>query len=114
MVDLAGCASMTFKAADDRRAFQTTDRWRAFWQVPRRYPASEHDNPGRINALGIRCTRNALCVANTPSCEHGGSQIKSWGMRLMRTMQAIGGDNEAPPGYFGRAAVCSCLATELR
>jgi hypothetical protein len=21
----------------------------------------EHDNPGRINALGIRCTRNALC-----------------------------------------------------
>jgi uncharacterized OsmC-like protein len=111
---------MTFKAAvDDPTRFKRSRTIGAhFGLMPRRYQSGEHDNPGRISKAGDRDANATLyAAANAPPMRTmAGSQIKSWGMRLMRTLPvAIGGDNEAPsPGYFGRAKVCSCLAIGIK
>ncbi len=52
-----------------------------------RYQSGEHDNPGRISKAGDRDVRAALYAAANALLMRtmAGSQIKSWGMRLMRT-----------------------------
>ena len=58
-----------------------------FGLTPRRYQSGEHDNPGRISKAGDRDVRAALYAAANALLMRtmAGSQIKSWGMRLMRT-----------------------------
>jgi transposase len=82
-------ASLTFKAAvDDPTRFKRSRTVGAhFGLTPRRYQSGEHDNPGRISKAGDRdvcatlyAAANALLMRTM-----AGSQIKSWGMRLVRT-----------------------------
>ena len=82
-------AALTFKAAvDDPTRFKRSRTVAAhFGLTPRRYQSGEADNPGRISKAGDRDVRatpyaaaNALLMGTM-----AGSQIKSWGMRLMRT-----------------------------
>jgi len=82
-------ALLTFKAAvDDPTRFKRSRTVGThFGLTPRRYQTGEHDNPGRISKAGDRdvratlyATTNALLMRTT-----AGTQIKSWGMRLMRT-----------------------------
>ena len=58
-----------------------------FGLTPRRYQSGEHDNPGRISKAGDRDVRSALYSAANALLMRtvAGSQIKTWGMRLMRT-----------------------------
>jgi transposase len=58
-----------------------------FGLTPRRYQSGEHDNPGRISKAGDRDVRATLYAAANALLMRtmAGSQIKSWGMRLMRT-----------------------------
>tara|TARA_R110002051_G_scaffold129972_2_gene203735 strand:+ start:17633 stop:18517 length:885 start_codon:yes stop_codon:yes gene_type:complete len=81
--------ALTFKAAvDDPSRFKKSRTVAAhFGLTPRRYQSGEHDNPGRISKAGDRDVRatlyaaaNALLMRTMVS-----SQIKSWGMRLIRT-----------------------------
>lgn len=81
--------ALTFKAAvDDPSRFKKSRTVAAhFGLTPRRYQSGEHDNPGRISKAGDRDVRatlyaaaNALLMRTMTS-----SQIKSWGMRLIRT-----------------------------
>ena len=82
-------ASLTFKAAvDDPTRFKRSRTVGAhFGLTPRRYQSGEHDNPGRISKARDRDVRatlyaeaNALLIRTMAS-----SQIKSWGMWLIRT-----------------------------
>jgi transposase len=82
-------ASLTFKAAvDDTTRFKRSRTVGAhFGLKPRRYQSGEHDNPGRISKAGDRDVRATLYAAANALLMRtmAGSQIKSWGMRLMRT-----------------------------
>jgi transposase len=69
-------ASLTFKAAvDDLTRFK------------RSRTVGEHDNPGRISKAGDRDVRATLYAAANALLMRtmAGSQIKTWGMRLLRT-----------------------------
>ena len=82
-------AALTFKAAvDDPARFKRSRTVAAhFGLTPRRYQSGEHDNPGRISKAGDRDVRATLYAAANALLMRtmAGSQIKSWGMRLMRT-----------------------------
>jgi transposase len=82
-------AALTFKAAvDDPARFKRSRTVAAhFGLTPRRYQSGEHDNPGRISKAGDRDVRATLYAAANALLMRTmtGSQIKSWGMRLMRT-----------------------------
>ena len=82
-------ASLTFKAAvDDPTRFKRSRTVGAhFGLTPRRYQSGEHDNPGRISKAGDRDFRATLYAAANALLMRtmAGSQIKSWGMRLIRT-----------------------------
>ena len=82
-------AALTFKAAvDDPARFRRSRTVAAhFGLTPRRYQSGEHDNPGRISKAGDRDVRATLYAAANALLMRtmAGSQIKSWGMRLIRT-----------------------------
>lgn len=82
-------AALTFKAAvDDPKRFKRSRTVAAhFGLTPRRYQSGEHDNPGRISKAGDQNVRATLYAAANALLMRtmAGSQIKSWGMRLMRT-----------------------------
>jgi len=82
-------AALTFKAAvDDPTRFQKSRTVGAhFGLTPRRYQSGEHDNPGRIPKAGDSDVRATLYAAGNALLMRSmaQSQIKSWGMRLMRT-----------------------------
>ena len=82
-------AALTFKSAiDDPTRFKKSRTVAAhFGLTPRRYQSGEHDNPGRISKAGDGNVRAALCASSNAMLVRniGGSQIKSWGLRLMRT-----------------------------
>lgn len=82
-------AALTFKAAvDDPARFKRSRTVAAhFGLTPRRFQSGEHDNPGRISKAGDRDVRATLYAAANALLMRtmAGSQIKSWGMRLMRT-----------------------------
>ena len=81
--------ALTFKAAvDDPSRFKRSRTVGAhFGLTPRRFQSGEHDNPGRISKAGDRDVRATLYAAANALLMRtmAGSQIKSWGMRLMRT-----------------------------
>ena len=81
-------AALTFKAAvDDPAPFKRSRTVAAqFGLTPRRYQSGEHDNPGRISRAGDRDVRATLYAAANALLMRtmAGSQIKSWGMRLVR------------------------------
>lgn len=81
--------ALTFKGAiDDPARFKRSRTVGAhFGLTPRRYQSGEHDNPGRISKAGDRDVRSALYSAANSLLMRtvAGSQIKTWGMRLMRT-----------------------------
>ncbi len=82
-------ASLTFKAAvDDPTRFKRSRIDSVhFGLTPRRYQSGEHDNPGRISKAGDRDVRATLYAAANALLMRtvAGSQIKSCGMRLIRT-----------------------------
>ncbi|QFT83140.1 Transposase IS116/IS110/IS902 family protein (plasmid) [Roseovarius sp. THAF27] len=82
-------AALTFKAAvDDPNRFKRSCTVAAhFGLAPRRYQSGEHDNPGRISKAGDQDVRATLYAAANALLMRtmAKSQIKSWGMRLMRT-----------------------------
>ena len=82
-------AALTFKAAvDDPTRFKKSRTVAAhFGLTPRRFQSGEHDNPGRISKAGDRDVRATLYAAANALLMRtmAGSQIKTWGMRLMRT-----------------------------
>lgn len=82
-------AALTFKAAvDDPARFKSSRTVAAhFGLTPRRYQSGEVDNPGRISRAGDRDVRATLYSAANAMLMRtmAGSQLKSWGMRLMRT-----------------------------
>lgn len=82
-------AALTFKAAvDDPTRFKRSRTVGAhFGLTPRRYQSGEHDNPGRISKAGDSDVRAALNAAGNALLMRSmaQSQIKSWGMRLVRT-----------------------------
>lgn len=82
-------AALTFKSAVDDPARFTKSRTVAahFGLTPRRYQSGEHDNPGRISKAGDRDVRATLYAAANALLMRtmAGSQIKTWGMRLIRT-----------------------------
>ncbi|MFT6659161.1 IS110 family transposase [Maritalea sp.] len=82
-------AALAFKAAvDDPTRFRRSRTVAAhFGLTPRRYQSGEHDNPGRISKAGDRDVRAVLYAAANALLMRtmAGSQLKSWGMRLMRT-----------------------------
>jgi transposase len=82
-------AALTFKAAiDDPSRFKSSRTVAAhFGLTPRRYQSGEVDNPGRISRAGDRNVRSTLYSAANAMLMRtmAGSQLKSWGMRLMRT-----------------------------
>tara|TARA_R100001369_G_scaffold30225_2_gene53841 strand:- start:781 stop:1215 length:435 start_codon:yes stop_codon:yes gene_type:complete len=82
-------ATLTFKAAvDDPSRFKRSRTVGAhFGLTPRRFQSGEHDNPGKISKAGDRDVSATLYAAANALLMRSmaGSQIKSWGMRLMRT-----------------------------
>ena len=82
-------AALTFKAAvDDPSRFRRSRTVAAYFGLtPRRFQSGEHDNPGRIPKAGDRDVRATLYAAANVLLMRtmAGSQIKSWGMRLMLT-----------------------------
>ncbi|WP_324751444.1 transposase [Roseovarius sp. Pro17] len=82
-------ASLTFKSTvDDPSRFRRSRTVVAhFGLTLRRYQSGEHDNPGRISKTGDRDVRATLYAAANALLMRtmAGSQIKSGGMRLMRT-----------------------------
>lgn len=82
-------AALTFKAAvDDPSRFESSRTVAAhFGLTPRRYQSGEHDNPGRISKAGDPSVRATLYAAANALLMRtmAGSQIKRWGMRLIRT-----------------------------
>ena len=81
--------ALTFKAAvDDPTRFKKSRTVAThFGLTPRRFQSGEHDNPGRISKAGDRDVRATLYAAANALLMRtmAGSQIKTWGMRLMRT-----------------------------
>jgi transposase len=81
-------AALTFKAAVDDPGRFTSSRTVAahFGLTPRRYQSGEMDNPGRISKAGDPDVRSALYAAANAMMMRSvaSSQIKSWGLRLMR------------------------------
>ena len=81
--------ALTFKAAvDDPARFKSSRTVAAhFGLTPRRYQSGEVDNPGRISRAGDWGVRSTLYSAANAMLMRtmAGSQLKSWGMRLMRT-----------------------------
>ncbi|MGV8989493.1 MAG: transposase [Cypionkella sp.] len=98
-------AALPFKAAaDDPARFRRSRTVAAhFGLTPRRYQFGEHDNPGRSRKAGDRDVRATLyAAANTLLTRTmARSQIKSWGMRLIKTK-----------GH-GRAVVVVAVARKL-
>lgn len=82
-------AALTFKVAvDDPSRFKSSRTVAAhFGLTPRRYQSGESDNPGRISRAGDRDVRSTLYSAANAMLMRtmAASQLKSWGMRLMRT-----------------------------
>jgi transposase len=82
-------AALSFKSAvDDPTRFKSSRTVGAYFGLtPRRYHSGEHDNPGRISKSGDRDVRAVLYAAANALLMRtmASSQIKSWGMRLMRT-----------------------------
>ncbi len=82
-------AALTFKSAvDDPSRFRRSRTVAAhFGLTPRRYQSGEADNPGRISKAGDRDVRATLYAAANALLMRtmAGSQIKTWGMRLIRT-----------------------------
>ena len=82
-------AALSFKSAvDDPTRFKRSRTVGAYFGLtPRRYQSGEHDNPGRISKAGDRDVRAVLYAAANALLMRtmASSQIKSWGMRLMRT-----------------------------
>ena len=82
-------AALTFKAAvDDPTRFKSSRTVAAhFGLTPRRYQSGEQDNPGRISKAGDRDVRATLYAAANALLMRtmASSQLKSWGMRLIRT-----------------------------
>jgi len=82
-------AALSFKSAvDDPTRFKSSRTVDAYFGLtPRRYQSGEHDNPGRISKAGDRDVRAVLYAAANALLMRtmASSQIKSWGMRLMRT-----------------------------
>ena len=82
-------AALSFKSAvDDPTRFKRSRTVGAhFGLTPRRYQSGEHDNPGQISKAGDRDVRAVLYAAANALLMRtmASSQIKSWGMRLMRT-----------------------------
>ena len=82
-------AALRFKAAvDDPLRFKSSRTVAAhFGLTPRRYQSGESDNPGRISRAGDRNVRSTLYSAANAMLMRAmaASQLKSWGMRLMRT-----------------------------
>ncbi|KIN62195.1 Transposase [Sulfitobacter noctilucicola] len=87
--DVGMIAALTFKAAvDDPLRFKSSRMVAAhFGLTPRRYQSGESDNPGRISRAGDRDVRSTLYSAANAMLMRtmAASQLKSWGMRLMRT-----------------------------
>lgn len=81
-------AALTFRAAVDDPARFARSRTVAahFGLTPRRYQSGEMDNPGRISKAGDPEVRTALYAAANAMMMRAvaGSEIKSWGLRLMR------------------------------
>lgn len=81
-------AALTFRAAvDDPKRFSSSRTVAAhFGLTPRRYESGEMDNPGRISKAGDPDVRSALYAAANAMMMRSvaGSEIKSWGLRLMR------------------------------
>lgn len=81
-------AALTFRAAVDDPARFTSSRTVAahFGLTPRRYQSGEVDNPGRISKAGDRDVRSRLYAAANAMMMRSvaSSEIKSWGLRLMR------------------------------
>lgn len=81
-------AALTFRAAvDDPKRFRSSRTVAAhFGLTPRRYQSGEMDNPGRISKAGDPDVRTALYSAANAMMMRSvaGSEIKSWGLRLMR------------------------------
>ena len=88
-VGVGPIAALTFKAAvDDPSRFKSSRTVAAhFGLTPRRYQSGESDNPGRISRAGDRNVRSTLYSAANAMLLRtmAASQLKSWGMRLMRT-----------------------------
>lgn len=82
-------AALTFKSAvDDPSRFRRSRTVAAhFGLTPRRYQSGEADNPGRISKAGDRDVRATLYAAANALLMRtiAGSQIKTWGMRRIRT-----------------------------
>ena len=82
-------AALTFKAAvDDPSRFKRSRTVAAhFGLTPRRFQSGEHGNPGQISKAGDRDVRATLYAAANALLMRTitGSQIKLWGMRLVRT-----------------------------
>ena len=82
-------AALSFKSAvDDPTRFKRSRTVGAYFGLtPRRYQSGKHDNPGRISKAGDRDVRAVLYAAANALLMRtmASSQIKSWGMRLMRT-----------------------------
>lgn len=82
-------SALTFKSAvDDPARFMKSRTVAAhFGLTPRRYQSGEHDNPGRISKAGDRDVRATLYAAANALLMRtmAGSQIKTCGMRLIRT-----------------------------
>lgn len=82
-------AALTFKSAvDDPSRFKRSRTVAAhFGLTPRRHQSGGHDIPGRISKAGDRDVRATLSATTNALLMRtmAGSQIKTWGMRLMRT-----------------------------
>ena len=81
--------SLTFKAAvDDPTRFKRSRTIGAHFDLPpRRYQSGEYNNPGHISKAEDRNVRATLYAAVNALLMRtiAGSQIKSWGMRLVQT-----------------------------
>lgn len=82
-------AALTFKAAvDDPKRFKRSRTVAAhFGLTPSGYQSGEHDNPSRISKTGDQNVRATLYAAANALLMRtmAKSQIKSWGMRLIRS-----------------------------
>ncbi|MGB7317132.1 MAG: transposase [Planktotalea sp.] len=82
-------AALTFKAVvDDPTRFKRSRTVAEHFSLkPRRHQSGERDNPGRISKAGDQSVRATLYAAANALLMRtmAGSQIKFWGMRLMRT-----------------------------
>jgi len=105
-------AALMFKAAvDDPTRFKRSRTVGAhFGLAPRRYQSGEHDNPGRISKAGDRDARATLYAAANALLMRtmNGSQIKSWGMRLLVTTRF------RPPCSPGRQLAANSRAVTRR